>query len=279
MHDILVLSPSFNKDNSNQYILSIQLSLDGFSFSVCDSISNKFVLLKHKPFSQSGTVQQQTQTLLKQEEHLKLNYKTVLIAYELSPSTLVPKVLFEVSKKELFYGRNYRLHPNSVLKSDTADSFNNVTVYAIDEAILSMLSQHFPSAKIHHYNHIKHTFAATQGLQADATIFLTIRQKKFSVSVFKDQTMLLENTYAYQNDDEFLYFFLYCFKQLDLDQMKTAVIIDGIIPKHASLVKQLQRFVSHVSFAAWPESFNFANDFYDLPPHYFIYMYANLLCA
>ena len=275
MHDILVSSPVFNQENSNQYILSIQLCLDGFSFLICDSISNKFIYLKHKPYGSDSDITDQTLKYLKTEELLNLSYKKVIILYDLSPSTCVPEVIYEEGQKELFYTKNYRKNKNSLVRSDKSDALNYISVYAMDERIQNRLEQQFSNPLIVHNNTVKNcSFSAT----TESFIKLTIRQNRFSISAYKNNSLLLANSYSYQNDDEFLYFFLYCFNQLKLDQMKTIVEIDGIVPKHASLVKQLERFIKNVTFAGWPEAFNFANDFYDLPSHYFTNLYSSLLC-
>ncbi|MFB6320459.1 DUF3822 family protein [Saccharicrinis sp. FJH54] len=275
MHDILVLSPAFNKENTNQYILSIQLCLDGFSFLVCDSLSNKFIYLKHKPYGTDKSVKDQTLTYLKTEELLHLNYKKVVILYDLSPSTCIPSVLYEEDQKELFYLKNYKTDRHSTIRSDKTDPLSYISVYPVDTDIQNTLEQKFTNPLIVHHNTVKN--CSLPGI-SDSYIKLTIRQSRFSISAYKNNTLQLANSYSYQNEDEFLYFFLYCFNQLKLDQMKTVVEIDGIVPKHASVIKQLERFIKNVTFSGWPEAFNFANDFYDLPAHYFTHLYASLLC-
>ncbi|MFB6343565.1 DUF3822 family protein [Saccharicrinis sp. FJH62] len=275
MHDILVLSPVFNQESSKQYILSIQLCLDGFSFLICDSISNKFIYLKHKPYGSDSEITDQTLKYLKTEELLNLNYKKVIVLYDLSPATCIPQVLFEDEEKEVFYTKNYRKGKSSIVRSDKQDPLNYVSVYAINETILNAMNQQFGTPVIIHNNTIKNCHLLST---SESFVKLTIRQNRFSISAYKNNTLILANSYSYQNDDEFLYFFLYCFNQLKLDQMKTVVEIDGIIPKHASLVKQLERFIKNVTFAGWPEAYNFANDFYDLPAHYFTNLYSSLLC-
>lgn len=277
MYDILISSPAFNNEKSNQYILSIQISLDGFSFSVCDSISNKFIYLSHKSLTENAGLVEQIKATLNSEKSLNLSYKNVYIALDLKPSTLVPKVLFNEEKKHVYYAKNYKIEPNSSIIADEIKLYDSVNLYTVDDGLLQLLNTHFGTPKISHFNSIKTQFI-TNNTDVKHTVYLTIRDTKFSITVLNAKTIVLQNSYSYSNVDEFLYFFLYCFNQLNLDQLSTSVEIDGILPKHSTLVKELERFIKNVSFANWPESHNFANDFYDMPSHYFTYLYQNILC-
>lgn len=278
MHDILISSPAFSKDKSHQYILSIQLSLDGFSFSICDTISNKFIFLKHKPFSSGYNNPDYLKEILRTEDELKLSFKKTTVCYNLSPSTNIPHALYDAGYNELYYSKNYKTAKGDKLFNDFVKINQSVNVYPVNEHLLDTLQTAFPNHTLQHLNTIKNTINLRENTGSNCKIYLTVMQERFSMFVIKDGSVLLENSFNYQNDDEFLYFFLYSFKQLELDQLKAEVIIDGLVPRHASIVKHLERFIKKVSFAQWPLAFNFANDFYDMPSHYFTYLYHSQLC-
>ena len=182
MYDILISSPALNNEKSNQYILSIQISLDGFSFSVCDSISNKFIYLTHKPFTKNTTIVEQTNDILNSDTLLNLKYKNVYIALDLKPSTLIPKVLFDETQKELYYSKNYKIEANNKVYYDTIKLYDSVNLYTVDEALELSLKTHFGNPKISHINSVK-TQLITAHPETKHTVYLTMRDTKFSIIV------------------------------------------------------------------------------------------------
>ena len=53
--DVLeLIDETFDKDRTETYELSIQVSLNGFSFAVKDTIRNTFIVLISKPFWKSS---------------------------------------------------------------------------------------------------------------------------------------------------------------------------------------------------------------------------------
>lgn len=47
MHNLNLTDETFDINQSNNYILLMQSSLNGFSYSICDTVRNKCILLKH----------------------------------------------------------------------------------------------------------------------------------------------------------------------------------------------------------------------------------------
>jgi len=54
MHNISLIDETLDKNLTANYNLSIQVSLDGFSFCIKDLIRNKYIVLKHIDFSLKG---------------------------------------------------------------------------------------------------------------------------------------------------------------------------------------------------------------------------------
>ena len=277
MHEILISSPAFDTSKSDSYILSIQINLDGFSFSIRDFISNKFIYLKHIPIDAVKVPSKRHISIIQDEPLFKLSYKSVFVAYNLLPSTLVPESLFSEKEKETYYKLNYKVSDSSHLIHNNCTTHKSAFIFPIEEELYNLINSTFKHPEILHYNRI------IAGLNTgfnnkEGAISLSIDSNRFSLMVYKDDSIILNNSYSYSNDDEFLYFFLYAFKQLNLDQHKTTVIIDGLVSKHAGPVTKLKQFIQNVEFCKWPEQFNYANDFYDLPSHYFHHLFLVQQC-
>ena len=106
MNEILCVDETLDINSTSLYNLSIQVSLDGFCFSIFNSVNKKYIVLKYIPYPNNisnEVIFEKIEETLKKEELLNLTYKSVNAIY-LSPKyTLVPEEFFDVeSHRSLF---------------------------------------------------------------------------------------------------------------------------------------------------------------------------------
>lgn len=270
MHDIVIASPVFDKEKTTQYHLSIQSNLDGFSFCIFEPLSNKFIMLSHKNSDDALSVHENFSRFINTEPLFQHPFRSVSVLYGLGPSTPVPSPIFNASEAETFFRLNYNLHQNQTLHFDVVDSIDMINIYAVDNAILEILRNRFGEYNIRHLHTVKHlrstSFAADSGTPG---VFVSVTNKDFFISVFQNNQLLLQNCFPYKNDDEFLYFFLYCFNQLQLDQHQTLVELEGCFSRQSTLLELIKKYIRLVEPVSWPTSFNFSNEFFEHPSHCF----------
>ena len=100
MHEFF--EESIDLENTFEYILSIQVSLNGFSFSILYPIENKVLAFKNSPLkiSNSGLLARRFKDWYESEEILHRNYQhTKLIVFS-DKFTLIPEHLATPSSKE-----------------------------------------------------------------------------------------------------------------------------------------------------------------------------------
>src|SRR5665647_3181406 len=96
MQDICFIDKSFDPEQSNLYHLSIQISLDGFSFAILDIPKGKYTVLKSTNFflKRPRLLNMHVREVVSQDELLGLKYKSVEIIYATEKFTLVPQAFF-----------------------------------------------------------------------------------------------------------------------------------------------------------------------------------------
>src|SRR5680860_695844 len=111
MYD-LVIDKSFDLKKTNNYILSIQVSLGGFSFSVVQPQNNQLLVLKHTPLkiSKEQFLTRRLKEWINSEEILQKNYRNCRLIVFTEKFTLLPEHLFFEEKSreimQLFYELN-----------------------------------------------------------------------------------------------------------------------------------------------------------------------------
>jgi hypothetical protein len=97
---------SFDINRTESYELSIQLSLDGFSFAINDSVRNCFIALVSHPFKKEALAPNDwieiCKNLTSQHNVLTKHFKKVTFCFEATNYTIVPKDFFEPQRAKQF---------------------------------------------------------------------------------------------------------------------------------------------------------------------------------
>jgi hypothetical protein len=97
---------SFDINRTESYELSIQLSLDGFSFAINDSVRNCFIALVSQPNEKHNEATtnwvEYCKRLVSQQSLLSKRFKKVTFCFETPNYTIVPKDFFEPQRAKQF---------------------------------------------------------------------------------------------------------------------------------------------------------------------------------
>lgn len=94
----------FNK--SEQYILSIRLSTDGFSFSIYHPQQSEEVYFSSSPVNTQRSMAANVKAYLTETEELKHRFKQVNILIHTSRYTTLPLELYEDEQTDLLFYQN-----------------------------------------------------------------------------------------------------------------------------------------------------------------------------
>lgn len=103
----------FNK--SEQYILSIRLSTDGFSFSIYHPQQSEEVYFSSSPVNTQRSMAANVKAYLTETEELKHRFKQVNILIHTSRYTTLPLELYEDEQTDLLFYQNLPPQNNEVV--------------------------------------------------------------------------------------------------------------------------------------------------------------------
>jgi len=101
---------ALTKAETRKYILSIQVSLNGFSFSLFNSETNKFLSIESvslKYVKNTTDVCSLIKSFCAEHSWMNQEFESVRIIFESSKSTLMPAPLFEESEKDVYSKFNF----------------------------------------------------------------------------------------------------------------------------------------------------------------------------
>ena len=263
MNGLSVIDETFDPNISSSYFISIQVSLDGFSFCTLDPVRNKYIQLRHIPFSRNESLVQQIEKCFEETELLNLPFKKTFVLIPSRHSTLVPSAIFKPEKKEEWLNFCVQ-HENDQLtffnKVKMADAFN---VFAVPAAVYTIINRQFPDPQFFH----QHTPIIENGLSARATsnesasLMIHLNKDFFDVVVFEKGRLQLCNSFPIRSDNDFIYFTLLIFEQLKLEPAQTEVILSGWHPDFNGLYRHLANYIKNIRQTELPGSFVYSYHF------------------
>ncbi len=281
-HRVNLITSLFDKalsQEASKYCrLSIQISTDGFSFCVFDINRNKMSAIEVHEFFNVSTVivlNSIVNQILDQSRWLKVDYEKTAIIFESPKSTLVPVALFDHNHVNDYLTLNHQRDLGDVIGNDHLRQLDAENVFAIPEILVNTLRQHFPNAGIHHFasSLIESILIKYKNMDSTPVVFVNVRKTWLDIIVISKGKLQFFNSFRYHEKEDFVYFIIFVFEQLNLNPEITELKLMGEIPKSSPLFDLTFKYVRNVSFAERGTESAFSYVFDEIPKHF----YFNLL--
>jgi hypothetical protein len=120
-------------NSTENYELSIQVSPDGLSFCLLDSIRNKFIMMRSFGAEENKFFNaEKIDELLHKDDFLTRRYKKVAYVMPSSKFTLVPSPLYDPGKKTEYFTFNHILEEDNSILADKSNDPDAYLVFQID---------------------------------------------------------------------------------------------------------------------------------------------------
>jgi len=281
-HRVNLITSLFDKalstEASKYCRLSIQFSLDGFSFCVCDVNRNKYSGIEVHEFHNVSTVivlNSIIKDLIEKRDWLKTEYEKTEIIFESAKSTLVPVALFDHNHVADYLKLNNHPDLGEVIGNERLRQLDAENVFSIPEILVKTLHEHFPGASIHHFasSLIESLLIRYKNLDSSPIMFANVRKSWLDIIVLNKGKLQFFNSFRYREKEDFVYFLIFVFEQLTLNPENTELKLMGEIPKVSPLFDLTFKYVRNVGFVERGHEYAFSYVFDEIPQHY----YFNLL--
>ena len=242
---------SIDFNNLRNKHLSIQLSLDGFSFCIINKTEMQIERLEHFPFiDQSPTpdkLLQNVEGVFKKERALQKRYGTVNITHVNQLSTLVPKSLFDEERIRDYLKFSSKTYTNDYVVHDEIENHDMVNVYIPFVNVNNFFLERFGSFEYKHFSTVLvNSLLNTYKFSEHPHMFAHLGERQFEILVIANDKLLFYNSFNYQSKEDFIYYILFTAEQLELNPEKFELNLAGIIDAESELFKIAYRYVRKV---------------------------------
>ncbi len=251
---------------SSSCILALIVGSDYFSYAIRDE--NDTVCELKRFYFQRTTVE-------KLEEVLKFNpvlnnaFPIIVTAFDFNTNTLLPVDFNTGDNTPLLYLNESGQQDHII--HEVVQEWDLANVYSIPYDLLNWVLTHFPSSKFWHVQSVQ-IKNATKGIDG-GNINLEVLDKKFNVTVAKNDQLLLAHQYFYVSPADVLFYLLKICETFGLSQEAVQLHISGLIDKNSKLFNTLYDYFLNVDLnrASWKQSDEY-------PAHYFTILNQLALC-
>ena len=259
---LLIIRKNNNKLTKNNSIeLSIQIGLNGLSFSTLDRNKTTIDFFKTITFKKKQTpfyIKQKLEDAFTLETKLKRAFSKVTVIHDNNLSTFVPKALFNKDHLADYLKFNAKILQTDFISFDTLEQNDIVNVFVPYVNVNNYIFDTFGDFT---YKHSSTILAASLLKQNDASehgkMIVNVSPSHFDVVVLKDGMLALYNTFEFDTKEDFIYFILFTAEQLQLDPENLQLELLGNIKEHDHLYTILYQYIRHIHFGNRMDTFTY----------------------
>ncbi len=239
--------------NLEDNYLSIQLSLDGFSFCVYNKIQNKIEAFGIYEFdNRNGSPYKQLECvkeLFIKEKLLQLNYKSVFVSHFNNLVTQVPQPLFNKKKLAQYLQFTVKVLENDFIAYDELENSEIINVYIPFVNVNNFLLDTYESFDYKHSSTVLIENLLNQYKNLDGSFcFVNVTAHNFEIVVIKNKKLELFNFFSFTCKEDFIYYILFTAEQLNLNPEEFELFLMGDIEKESELYDIVYQYIRNVKF-------------------------------
>ncbi len=266
-------------NSTENYELSMQLSPDGFSFAILDTIRNKYILLRsHEPDENKYFTAAMIGEIISKDDFAKKHYRRVNIVFPTPKFTIVPAPLYDPGKKEEYFTLNLVKEENDSIFTSKIPDPDSFIVFSVPGQFHDLCSSIYPTAThLHHskplLKQLMHICKSVQGNY----IHIHIEREYFNLILIDNNILKFINTFTYRNISDILYYALNMFRSKDLGKDET-LHFSGLTEKYDDLWSNFAMYIRNLKFTDPSGSFTFSYVFNEIELHRYINLFGVTNC-
>jgi hypothetical protein len=240
---------------------------------------NKLFALRYYQFTAAEAVDAYTAILL-DDPWCREAWGVVNVFFHTRELLLMPEALYHGTGADRMLAVVHGDLSRGATMDDEVRSKGIRNLYRVPQPLLELLKRGFPHARYRHGSTAVLNWLDAQGDSLPATmIFLEVYPNQVAVTVNRNRTLQLVQSYPYEIPEDVSYHLLNIAEQLDLDPDTVPVTVGGLINPDSPLFLELMKYFRNLETLPAGACAELDNAFQDMPPHYFTPQILLALCA
>ena len=284
MAEFAYLDESLDINQTSSYHMSIQISLNGLSFCILNTINQKYIALKHDPLPATDKnipLPDRVRDTIEKDEFLQRKFKSSAIMNVSFKSTLVPAPLYDEKAGESYFRFNHSLEEQEKILTNRIKGLDAFNLFTVPDDLLEVFGKYFPDTTVFHQitpfldNIIRHQTVKGKS----PALFVNVHDDFFDIAVFREQNPEMVNSFYYRQVNDLVYFILYTLKAIKADPAVTPLVLMGKVNPESSLLQSLRRYIKNISLAKRNPAFTYSYTLNMITEHSFANLFNLYPCV
>lgn len=227
--------------------LTIQVSLNGLSFCVFDTLSGKPIVLKKihfNSFERSAKIEDLFAKVVLDNEELKDKYDETIVLHSNNLSTFVPKALFDEEFLGSYLQYNTKVFETDFFVFDAIEKYEMNNIYIPYVNMNNFFIDQFGSFDYKHSNSILVSkLLDLSKNKEERKMFVHVNESHFEIIVVQNQKLQLFNSFDYKTPEDFIYYILFTAEQLQLNPENFKLELLGSISEADEFYKIAYKYI------------------------------------
>ena len=231
--------------------LSIQFSLDGFSFCISNTQNEVF---EFSSFNFSKTVNSpelvldKLQEIFKTEKSLQEDFESVTVIHQNNLSTLVPNKYFKEDALKNYLKYSVKTIATDLIVYDELECIDTKNVYIPFVNINNFLFQNFGEFEYRHHLTLFIEKLISINNSDKKVVYVNVSSEIFDIVVIQNKQLCFSNSFSFETKEDFIYYILFTFEQLKLDVEEIQLYFTGDIELESELYNITYQYIRNVLF-------------------------------
>lgn len=232
---------------SEQYTLSIRLSADGSFFSVFNPLVEGEFYFFDRQVEETLSLTANLKQTFREIEWLNYSYRRVNVLIAGKRFTLVPLEFFEDEQTELLFYHNHSKRENETVQYNILRRNNVVVLFSMDKSARTFLCEQYPDVRFYSQaSPFIESFSGKSRLGNNRKMYVHLRKDAADLYCYDRGRLLFANSFECRHTADRVYYLLYIWKQLGLEQERDELHLTGDLSDKEALLSELQKFIRQV---------------------------------
>lgn len=231
--------------------LSIQVSLNGLSFCVLDSIANSIKLSKSVSFGKELSpfeLQRELKEHLREERVLDYGFSEVVVIHRNTLFSLVPKALFSEEEMPNYLKFNAKILANDLIDYDEISAYDMVNVYVPFVNINNYIYELFGEFEyLHNGTVLIQALLNSHSNGQEPVLYVHVAENQMDLVVLNKKKLVFYNSFYFNTKEDFIYYLLFTLEQLALNTEDTKIRLFGDIEEGDELYNICYEYVQQIA--------------------------------
>lgn len=232
--------------------LSIQVSLDGFSFYAQDKNTGNYNnIFAHtienatSPDKVLGEIEQ----VFEDHNNISKSFNAIKVVYRNELFTIVPSALFDPERLTDYLKYNTKILSTDFIVYDEIKAYGLIVIYIPFANINNFFFDRFGSFSYHHHMTVFIKEVLNDANTSQKQVVVNLCNENFDIVAHDGKKILLANSFNYAHAEDFLYHILFCYEQLNFDPNSDTLVIQGQLDMKGELYQLTHTYIRHIKLA------------------------------